>query len=197
MDRDGSKQGFDLELTRAVADAVTIPVIASGGVGTLDHLVDGVRQGHASAVLAASIFHFGEFTIRRGEGAHGRGRHPGADGLTGDRSMLCGSGAITFAGLQGEPCMSFASEQTHFGERAVRLDEKQGLVDDVFHKVADRYDLMNDLMSFGLHRRMEGHSRRQGSHPSASRAFRPSRRRRRHGRRRLPRRAGRRSADAR
>ncbi len=64
MDRDGSKQGFDLELTRAVADAVTIPVIASGGVGALDHLVDGVRVGHASAVLAASIFHFGEFTIR-------------------------------------------------------------------------------------------------------------------------------------
>ncbi len=63
MDRDGSKQGFDLELTRAVADAVTIPVIASGGVGALDHLVEGVKQGHASAVLAASIFHFGEFTI--------------------------------------------------------------------------------------------------------------------------------------
>ena len=64
MDRDGSKLGFDLELTRAVADAVPIPVIASGGVGNLDHLVDGVRQGHASAVLAASIFHFGEYTIR-------------------------------------------------------------------------------------------------------------------------------------
>ena len=65
MDRDGSKQGFDLELTRAVADAVAIPVIASGGVGDLDHLVAGVREGHASAVLAASIFHFGEFTIRQ------------------------------------------------------------------------------------------------------------------------------------
>jgi cyclase len=65
MDRDGSKQGFDLELTRAVADAVAIPVIASGGVGNLDHLVAGVREGHASAVLAASIFHFGEFTIRQ------------------------------------------------------------------------------------------------------------------------------------
>ncbi len=64
MDRDGSKQGFDLELTRAVADAVSIPVIASGGVGNLDHLVAGVREGHASAVLAASIFHFGEFSIR-------------------------------------------------------------------------------------------------------------------------------------
>ncbi len=64
MDRDGSKVGFDLELTRAVADGVTIPVIASGGVGALDHLVEGVKQGHASAVLAASIFHFGEFTIR-------------------------------------------------------------------------------------------------------------------------------------
>jgi cyclase len=65
MDRDGSKQGFDLALTRAVSDAVAIPVIASGGVGQLDHLVEGVREGHASAVLAASIFHFGEFTIRQ------------------------------------------------------------------------------------------------------------------------------------
>lgn len=63
MDRDGSKAGFDIPLTRAVSDAVTIPVIASGGVGNLDHLVDGIRDGHASAVLAASIFHFGEYTI--------------------------------------------------------------------------------------------------------------------------------------
>ena len=65
MDRDGTRQGFNLPLTRAVADAVEIPVIASGGVGTLDHLVDGVTEGHASAVLAASIFHFGTFTIRQ------------------------------------------------------------------------------------------------------------------------------------
>ncbi len=63
MDRDGTRQGYDVELTRAVADSLTIPVIASGGVGTLDHLVAGVRDGHASAVLAASIFHFGEHTI--------------------------------------------------------------------------------------------------------------------------------------
>lgn len=63
MDRDGTKLGFDIELTRAVADAVAVPVVASGGVGTLDHLVAGVRDGHASAVLAASIFHFGEFTV--------------------------------------------------------------------------------------------------------------------------------------
>ena len=63
MDRDGTKNGFDLELTRKIADAVTIPVIASGGVGTLDHLVDGVTKGHASAVLAASNFHFGTYTI--------------------------------------------------------------------------------------------------------------------------------------
>jgi cyclase len=63
MDRDGTKVGFDLELTRAVADAVSVPVIASGGVGTLDHLVEGVVKGHASAVLAASIFHYGTFTV--------------------------------------------------------------------------------------------------------------------------------------
>ena len=63
MDRDGTKAGFDLPLTRAIADAVHVPVIASGGVGTLDHLVDGVREGYASAVLAASIFHFGTYTI--------------------------------------------------------------------------------------------------------------------------------------
>lgn len=64
MDRDGTKIGFNLELTRAIADAVRIPVIASGGVGNLDHLVEGVTEGHASAVLAASIFHFGTYTIR-------------------------------------------------------------------------------------------------------------------------------------
>jgi cyclase len=63
MDRDGTKSGFDLELTRAVADAVSVPVIASGGVGTLQHLADGVLAGHADAVLAASIFHYGEFTV--------------------------------------------------------------------------------------------------------------------------------------
>ena len=63
MDRDGTKAGFDVELTRAIADAVPIPVIASGGVGTLQHLVDGVEKGHASAVLAASIFHFGTYSI--------------------------------------------------------------------------------------------------------------------------------------
>ncbi len=65
MDRDGTKDGFDLALTRAIADAVGVPVVASGGVGTLDHLVEGVTEGHASAVLAASIFHFGTFTIRQ------------------------------------------------------------------------------------------------------------------------------------
>lgn len=64
MDRDGTKNGFDLELTRAVSDAVSIPVIASGGVGSLDHLADGVTKGRADAVLAASIFHFGDHTVR-------------------------------------------------------------------------------------------------------------------------------------
>ena len=63
MDRDGTKSGFDLALTRAISDAVAIPIIASGGVGTLQHMVDGVNEGHADAVLAASIFHFGEFSV--------------------------------------------------------------------------------------------------------------------------------------
>ena len=63
MDRDGTKAGYNIPLTRAIADAVTVPVIASGGVGTLDHLVEGIRDGHATAVLAASIFHFGTFTF--------------------------------------------------------------------------------------------------------------------------------------
>lgn len=65
MDRDGTRQGFDIPLTSAIADALRIPVIASGGVGNLDHLVEGVRDGHATAVLAASIFHFGEYTIHQ------------------------------------------------------------------------------------------------------------------------------------
>jgi imidazole glycerol-phosphate synthase subunit HisF len=75
MDRDGTKAGFDLELTRAISDAVSVPVIASGGVGTLDHLVDGIREGHASAVLAASIFHFGTHTIGEAK------RHMAAAGI--------------------------------------------------------------------------------------------------------------------
>src|SRR3954468_6100346 len=65
MDRDGTKTGYDVPLTRAIADAVTVPVIASGGVGNLDHMVEGIRDGHATAVLAASIFHFGEYTVRQ------------------------------------------------------------------------------------------------------------------------------------
>jgi cyclase len=69
MDRDGARSGFDLELTRAVVDAVDVPVIASGGVGALSHLVDGVARGGADAVLAASIFHYGEFTIGQAKAA--------------------------------------------------------------------------------------------------------------------------------
>src|SRR3546814_12841943 len=74
MDRDGTKAGYNLPLTRAVADAVPVPVIASGGVGTLEHLAEGVVEGHASAVLAASIFHFGTFSIAEAQAclpAHG------------------------------------------------------------------------------------------------------------------------------
>jgi len=75
MDRDGTRQGFDIALTRAIADAVTVPVIASGGVGNLDHLVAGIRDGHATAVLAASIFHFGEYSVRQAK------EHMAATGL--------------------------------------------------------------------------------------------------------------------
>ena len=80
MDRDGTKSGFDIALTRAVADAVRVPVIASGGVGTLDHLVEGIRDGHATAVLAASIFHFGIYRIGEAKAQMAAGRHPGAAG---------------------------------------------------------------------------------------------------------------------
>ena len=69
MDRDGTRAGYDIGLTRAIADAVTVPVIASGGVGTLAHMVEGIRDGHATALLAASIFHFGEFTVREAKAA--------------------------------------------------------------------------------------------------------------------------------
>lgn len=75
MDRDGTGKGFDIELTRAIADAVSVPVIASGGVGTLDHLVEGIREGHAAAVLAASIFHFGTYSIGEAK------RHLSANGV--------------------------------------------------------------------------------------------------------------------
>jgi len=72
MDRDGTREGFDLVLTRSVADAVDVPLIASGGVGTLEHLAEGIIEGHADAVLAASIFHFGEFTVRQAKEYMGR-----------------------------------------------------------------------------------------------------------------------------
>lgn len=75
MDRDGTRAGFNLNMTRAIADAVSVPVIASGGVGNLDHLVEGVTEGHASAVLAASIFHFGDYTIQEAK------EHMAANGI--------------------------------------------------------------------------------------------------------------------
>ncbi|MEN8834191.1 MAG: imidazole glycerol phosphate synthase subunit HisF [Pacificibacter sp.] len=75
MDRDGTRAGFNLKMTRAIADAVNVPVIASGGVGNLDHLVEGVTEGHASAVLAASIFHFGDYTIQEAK------EHMAANGI--------------------------------------------------------------------------------------------------------------------
>lgn len=88
MDRDGTKIGFDLPLTRAIADSLRIPVIASGGVGTLDHLVEGIRDGHATAVLAASIFHFGTYTIAQAKAhmvAAGLAMRPVANAQTGHR----------------------------------------------------------------------------------------------------------------
>jgi cyclase len=91
MDRDGTKAGFDLDLTRAVADAVPVPVIASGGVGTLDHLVEGVKIGHASAVLAASIFHYGTFTIGQAK------RHMAAAGIAIRLDAGATSGALLAA----------------------------------------------------------------------------------------------------
>ena len=85
MDRDGTKAGYDIALTRAVADAVRAPVIASGGVGTLDHLVEGIRDGHAGAVLAASIFHFGTYSIAEAKSHMARAGLPMRLDSSGDR----------------------------------------------------------------------------------------------------------------
>jgi thiazole synthase ThiGH ThiG subunit len=87
MDRDGARTGYDLPLLRAITSAVTVPVIASGGVGTLDHLVEGVRDGGADAVLAASIFHFGEHSIAEAKAAYGRRRRAGEAGMS-DAAVL-------------------------------------------------------------------------------------------------------------
>ena len=91
MDRDGTKAGYDIALTRAIADAVRAPVIASGGVGTLDHLVEGIRDGHASAVLAASIFHFGTYSIRQAKAAYGECRAGHATRLRGRLTLNGGA----------------------------------------------------------------------------------------------------------
>ena len=89
MDRDGTKSGFDIALTRAIADAVPVPVIASGGVGNLDHLVEGIRDGHATAVLAASIFHFGEYTIRQAKEHMAKAGLPMRLGCLGENQLAC------------------------------------------------------------------------------------------------------------
>ena len=93
MDRDGTLDGYDLELTRAVAREVDVPVIASGGVGTLEHLAAGLTEGEADAVLAASIFHYGTYTHRRGQGVPGRARRAGAAGGAGARGAPAGAGS--------------------------------------------------------------------------------------------------------
>ena len=103
MDRDGTGDGFDLALTRAVADAVSIPVIASGGVGKLDHLVEGVTEGGASAVLAASIFHFGTFTIGAAKDPHGRSR-----GSRATRRLRCEDERIHSGRPGGDDCRACA-----------------------------------------------------------------------------------------
>ena len=100
MDRDGTRAGFDISLTRAISDAVPVPVIASGGVGTLDHLVEGIRDGGASAVLAASIFHFGDHTIGEAKRHHGCGGHCGAPRLS-SRSRRGIAESASCAGIVG------------------------------------------------------------------------------------------------
>ncbi len=125
MDRDGTKAGYNLPLTRAVADAVPVPVIASGGVGTLEHLIEGVTEGHASAVLAASIFHFGTLFHRRGEGGDGGCRHRGEGGVSAVLERLA---ATIAARAGGDPAASHTAAllakgpakcAEKFGEEAV------------------------------------------------------------------------------
>ena len=123
MDRDGTKAGFDLELTRAIADAVHVPVVASGGVGSLDDLVAGVREGHASAVLAASIFHFGTFTIGRGQGhllKHGIAvRMDGLEAMT-MTSMTLNLNARIAERAAASPDESYTAKLLAAGRRNVR-----------------------------------------------------------------------------
>ena len=132
MDRDGTKSGFDLALTRAVSDAVSVPVIASGGVGNLDHLADGIQQGGADAVLAASIFHYGEYTVGAGQGADGRARHPGAP-------VSAARGSPTIAAMNWLDEVKWdahglvpviAQEQGTRRRADVRLDEPRGAAHD-------------------------------------------------------------------
>ena len=141
MDRDGTKTGYDIALTRAIADAVPVPVIASGGVGTLDHLVEGIRDGHATAVLAASIFHFGEHSVRE---------------------------AKVYMAKAGLPCGSIRDKgpsmtQVHFGRSGkTRARTRQGERQGILYPRADRQGrraLRQEARRGGLRNR---HGRRAG-----------------------------------
>ena len=123
MDRDGTRAGYNLPLTRAVADAVGIPVIASGGVGTLEHLVEGVTEGHASAVLAASIFHFGTHSIAEAKAAHGRGGHPGEAGMTDTLARLF---ATIEARAAADPAASHTAALLAKGPGEMRREVRRG-----------------------------------------------------------------------
>ena len=161
MDRDGTGKGFNLALTRAIADAVTVPVIASGGVGTLDHLVEGIRDGHATAVLAASIFHFGTYTIAQAKSPYGSAWHSHAPGVR-SRGSTMSHNLQTLADLadaiakrRGEsPDQSYTAKllsqgvekcAKKFGEEAVEL-ALASMKQDKAHVTAEAADVLYHLL---------------------------------------------------